>query len=98
MAAGGSVVADQAAMVAEDQAVATTAREEPQASGGKQAPEEANATLEMYPGGTWNVLRLRPVMFFQRRPPNRLGPVLRHQLGARRVGRHRNHGGATHRL
>ena len=97
MAAGGSVVADQAA-TAEDQAVATAAREEPQASSGKQAPEEANATLEMYPGGTWNVLRLRPVMFFQRRPPNRLGPVLRHQLGARRVGRHRNHGGATHRL
>ena len=52
MAAGGSVVADQAAMVAEDQAVATAAREEPQASSGKQAPEEANATLEMYPGGT----------------------------------------------
>ena len=51
MAAGGSVVADQAA-TAEDQAVATTAREEPQASGGKQAPEEANATLEMCPGGT----------------------------------------------
>ena len=62
MAAGGSVVADQAAMVAEDQAVATTAPEEPQASGGKQAPEEANATLEMYPGGTWNVIRLRPVI------------------------------------
>ena len=52
MAAAGSVVADQAAMVAEDQAVATTAPEEPLASGGKQAPEEANATLEMYPGGT----------------------------------------------
>ena len=58
MAAAGSVVADQAATAedqaatAKDQAVATTAREEPQASGGKQAPEEANATLEMYPGGT----------------------------------------------
>ena len=62
MAAAGSVVADQAAMVAEDQAVATTAPEEPQASGGKQAPEEANATLEMYPGGTWNALSLRPVI------------------------------------
>ena len=51
MAAGGSVVADPT-VTAEDQAVATAAREEPQASGGKQAPEEANATLEMYPGGT----------------------------------------------
>lgn len=58
MAAGGSVVADQAATAedqaatAKDQAVAIAAREEPQASSGKQAPEEANATLEMYPGGT----------------------------------------------
>ena len=56
MAAGGSVVADQAATAVDQAATAkdqaTTAREEPQASGGKQAPEEANATLEMYPGGT----------------------------------------------
>jgi hypothetical protein len=50
MAASGSVVADPTA-TAKDQAVATTAREEPQASGGKQGPEEANAALEMYPGG-----------------------------------------------
>ena len=61
MAAGGSAVADPT-VTAEDQAVATAAREEPQASGGKQGPEEANATLEMYPGGTWNVLRLRPMI------------------------------------
>ena len=90
MAAGGSAVADPT-VTAEDQAVATAAREEPQASGGKQAPEEANANLEMYPGGTWNALGLRPVIRGQ--PSAGDANSARAELAG-----HRKHGGPTHRL